>query len=47
MNNPEANIAMLDPQTGDLLIYVVDMDEDERLEIQILSAGNVSDGTIY
>lgn len=47
LNNSEANIAMLDPQTGDLLIYVVDMDEDERLEIQILSAGNVSDGTIY
>jgi hypothetical protein len=47
LNNSAANIVMLDDQTGDLLIYVVDMEDDERLEIQILSAGEVLDGTIY
>lgn len=47
LNNNVANIVMLDEQTGDLIIYVVDMDEDERVEVQVLSAGDILDDTIY
>lgn len=47
LNSSVANIVMLDEQTGDLIIYVVDMDEDERVEVQVLSAGDVLDDTIY
>lgn len=47
LNNQTANIVMLDAETGDLLIHVVDMEDDERIEIQILSSGNVLNDTIY
>lgn len=47
LNNSIANTVMIDPATGDLLVYVLDAEEDERLEIQILSSGNVLDDTIY
>lgn len=47
LNDQTANIAMLDSETGDLIIHVVDMEDDERIEIQILSSGNVLDDTIY
>jgi hypothetical protein len=47
LNNQAANIVMLDSQTGDLIIHVIDMDEDERIEIQVLSSGDLRDDTIY
>ena len=47
LNNDFANIVMLDAETGDLIVYVVDMDDDERLEIQVLSAGDISGDIIY
>lgn len=47
LNSSVANTVMLDADTGDLIIYVLDMEEDERIEVQILSSGNVLDDTIY
>lgn len=47
LNNQVANTVMLDSDTGDLIIYVINMEEDERIEVQVLSAGDVLDDTIY
>jgi hypothetical protein len=47
LNDQTANTVMLDATTGDLIVYVIDMEDDERIEVQILSSGTVLNDTIY
>lgn len=37
----------IDPDTGNLIINVVNLEQDEQIEVQILSNGVVLDDTIY
>lgn len=44
---PNGEIVYLDPETGDLVINVINLDPDEQVEVQILDSGEILDGTIY
>lgn len=44
---PLKEIVYVDEGTGDLVINVVNLPEDQQVEIQILSAGTTLNGTIY
>jgi len=44
---PNCKSVYIDPLTGDLIINLVNVKENEQVEIQILSSGEVFDDTIY
>lgn len=44
---PNCSIVYIDPDTGDLVINVVNMARDEQVEISIVSDGEILDDTIY
>ena len=44
---PNGEIVYIDPDTGNLVINVINMLKDEQVEVQILSSGDVLDDTIY
>lgn len=46
-NGPNGEYVYIDEQTGNLIINVVNMATDEQVEVQILSAGDLLDDTIY
>lgn len=37
----------IDPETGNLVIDVINLNNDEQIEVQILNSGSVLNGTIY
>jgi hypothetical protein len=44
---PNGEIVYLDPDTGDLVINVVNLEADEQVDVQILVGGSLLNGTIY
>ncbi len=44
---PNCSIVYIDPDTGDLVINVINMARDEQVEISIVSDGEILDDTIY
>ncbi len=44
---PNCKPVYIDPITGDLVINLINMKEGEQVEVEILSAGNIFDDTIY
>lgn len=44
---PNCKSVYIDPITGDLVINLVNVKDDEQVEVQILSSGKVFDDTIY
>lgn len=44
---PNGEIVYIDPDTGDIVVNVINMATDEQVEIQILNAGDILNGTIY
>lgn len=44
---PNGEIVYLDPDTGDLVINVVNLEADEQVDVQILVDGSLLNGTIY
>jgi hypothetical protein len=44
---PDCSIVYLDPETGDLVINVINLARDEQVEVSIVSDGTVLDDTIY
>lgn len=40
-------IAYIDPETGNLIINVVNLEKDEQIEVQILNGGDIFNDTIY
>jgi hypothetical protein len=46
-NGPADTAVYVDNNTGDLVIELVNIAEDEQVEVQILSSGDILDDTIY
>lgn len=46
-SGPDGEIVYIDPDTGDLVINVVNLEPDEQIDIQILNNGEILNGTIY
>ena len=46
-NGPNCSFVYIDPSTGDLIIEVINMENDEQVEVQLLSGGNTFNDTIY
>lgn len=44
---PNGEIVYIDPDTGDIVVNVINMESDEQVEIQILNAGSLLNDTIY
>lgn len=44
---PDCSIVYIDPDTGDLIINVINVARDEQVEVSIISDGIVLDDTIY
>jgi hypothetical protein len=44
---PNCKSIYIDPITGDLIINLINMKEGEQVEVEILTAGNIFDDTIY
>ena len=44
---PNNETVYIDPDTGDLVINVVNLEQDEQVEVQILNGGNLFNDTIY
>lgn len=44
---PNCKSIYIDPITGDLVINLINMKENEQVEVEILTAGNIFDDTIY
>lgn len=44
---PNCKIVYLEPETGNIIINVINLEKDEDVEVQILSSGTVLNGTIY
>lgn len=44
---PNGSIVYIDPETGNLIINVVNLGRDEQVEVSIVSNGDVLDDTIY
>lgn len=44
---PDCSIVYIDPETGDLVINVINLARDEQVEVSIISDGQVLDDTIY
>lgn len=43
----EETIVYIDPTTRNLIVNVVNLNDDERVEVQILTSGSLLDDTIY
>lgn len=46
-NGPDGSPVYIDQTTGNLIIDVVNLGIDEKIEVQIISSGELLDGTIY
>lgn len=46
-NGPDCKYVYLDPSTGDLIIELINMEDEEQVEVQIIVNGNSFDDTIY
>lgn len=46
-NGPDGSPVYIDPTTGNLVIDLINLNPDEQVEVQILNAGSVLNGTIY
>jgi hypothetical protein len=46
-NGPGGTPVYIDPNTGNLVIDLINLNNDEQVEVQILSSGTILDGTIY
>jgi hypothetical protein len=46
-NGIDGSPVYIDPDTGNLVIDLVNLNPDEQVEVQILSSGSILDGTIY
>jgi hypothetical protein len=46
-NGPNGEYVYIDSQTGNLIINVINMQNNEQVEVQILAAGQILDDTIY
>jgi hypothetical protein len=44
---PDSSIVYIDPDTGDLVINVINLARDEQVEVSIISDGELLDDTIY
>lgn len=44
---PFGDIVYIDPETNDLIINVINLADDERVEVQVLKRGEFLDDTIY
>ncbi len=44
---PNCSIVYIDPETGNLVINVINMGRDEQVEVSLISEGNILDDTIY
>lgn len=44
---PFGQVVYIDPATNDLIVNVINLAEDERVEVQIMKRGEVLDDTIY
>ncbi len=44
---PNGEIVYKDPETGNIIINVVNLEKDEQIEVQLLNGGSILDGTIY
>lgn len=44
---PNCKSIYIDPITGDLVINLINMKDGEQVEVEILTAGNIFDDTIY
>lgn len=44
---PNGETVYIDSTTGDLVINVINLEDDEQVEVQVLIAGSLLDGTIY
>lgn len=47
IKTPNCKSIYIDPITGDLVINLINMKENEQVEVEILTAGNIFDDTIY
>lgn len=46
-NGQNGEVVYLDKVTGDIIINVINVNENEQVEVQILTAGELVDDTIY
>jgi hypothetical protein len=46
-NGPNGETVYIDPETGNLIINVINLNSDEQVEIEILKQGSVFNDTIY
>jgi hypothetical protein len=46
-NGPDGSPVYIDQSTGNLVIDVVNLSTDEKIEVQIVSSGEILNGTIY
>jgi hypothetical protein len=44
---PNCKYVYIDPITGDLIINLINIKENEQVEVQILTSGDVFSDTIY
>ena len=44
---PNGEIVYIDPETGNIVINVINLEKDEVVEVQILNSGEILNGTIY
>lgn len=44
---PDCSIIYIDPETGNLIINVINMGKDEQVEVSLISGGDILDDTIY
>jgi|DEB19_MinimDraft_3_1074340.scaffolds.fasta_scaffold03401_2 hypothetical protein len=44
---PNGEIVYIDSETGDIIINVINLEEDEQVEVQMLNAGDLLNDTIY
>jgi hypothetical protein len=46
-SGPNGEIVYIDEATGDLVINITNLDSDEQVDVQIISSGELLNGTIY
>lgn len=46
-NGPYGSPVYIDPDTGNIIIDVINLNNDEQIEVQILNSGSILNGTIY
>jgi hypothetical protein len=47
IKTPNCKSIYIDPITGDLIINLINLKDGEQAEVQVLTSGDVYDGTIY